>query len=152
MRNIIIYTCNKSFIWIDYFCLKGISVNLHSSSLSRDCAPPPNRPLKNPLFGASGVSTGVKSSPSISFKIQTNYTVNTLGNRSQRCTCCPGGDGSLEIHRQVRRTFWAVTATRWPTLTAVSTTRLKRQFAVSSSHYWFALGTRQHVCLESEVM
>ncbi len=47
-----------------YTCIWGFSI--HSSSLSSDWAPPPKRPLKNPLLGASGVSTGVKSSPSIS--------------------------------------------------------------------------------------
>lgn len=57
--------------------------DLHSSSLSRDCAPPPNRPLKKPLLGASGVSTGVKSSPSISFKSKINYTVKDPG--KQKC-------------------------------------------------------------------
>lgn len=48
---------------------------IHSSSLSSDCAPPPKRPLKNPLLGASGVSTGVKSSPSISWNINTHFTL-----------------------------------------------------------------------------
>lgn len=46
------------------------SKDLQSSSLSSDCAPPPKRPLKNPLFGASGVSTGVKSSPNISLAMK----------------------------------------------------------------------------------
>lgn len=58
-------------LYLDW-CRFGI----HSSSLSSDCAPPPKRPLKNPLFGASGVSTGVKSSPSISWNSNTpsHYT------------------------------------------------------------------------------
>lgn len=46
--------------------------HIHSSSLSSDCAPPPKRPLKNPLLGASGVSTGVNSSPSISWSRNTD--------------------------------------------------------------------------------
>lgn len=48
---------------------------VHSSSLSSDWAPPPKRPLKNPLLGASGVSTGVNSSPSISWNINTHITL-----------------------------------------------------------------------------
>lgn len=40
--------------------------HVQSSSRSSDWAPPPKSPLKNPLFGASGVSTGVNSSASIS--------------------------------------------------------------------------------------
>ena len=40
---------------------------VHSSSRSKFWAFPPKKPLRNPLFGASGVSMGVNSSPNISW-------------------------------------------------------------------------------------
>ncbi len=48
--------------------------NLHNSSLSTDVAPWPNKFLKNPCFGASGVSQAKNNSPNISFKFTLQRT------------------------------------------------------------------------------
>jgi hypothetical protein len=64
--------------------------HLHSSSLSREVAPPPKRPLKNPRLGASGVSTGVNSSPSISWNTHTH--INTVVLHVCECVYLRGPD------------------------------------------------------------
>lgn len=53
-------------------CECETNLYLQRSSLSRDWAPPPKRPLKKPRFGASGVSTGVNNSLSISCRTETS--------------------------------------------------------------------------------
>ena len=52
---------------------KSESLYLHNSSRSTDVTPWPNKFLKNPCLGASGVSHAKKSSPNISFKFKLQW-------------------------------------------------------------------------------